>query len=300
MTSPYALKVATSVLIYIALGLGLNVIVGLSGLLHLGFAAFYGVGAYAYALLGHYLGWGFWVCLPLGGLAAALLGLALGLPVIRLTGDYLAIVTLGFGEIFRLLLTNLDVTFGPRGIGQIAPPGFFGLDLNQTFKPFLEANIGLNPAMDLNKVWIYLIVLGLVALSVKVASRLENSRLGRAWLALREDEIAARAAGVNIAFTKLTALALGSFFAGLAGVIFAAQITFINPPSFSFMESIYILVIVVLGGQGSIPGIILGATIITVLPEFLRGSDNYRLLIFGGLLVLMMVFRPQGLLKRGR
>jgi branched-chain amino acid transport system permease protein len=290
--------VGTSVLIYIALGLGLNIIVGLSGLLHLGYAAFYGVGAYVYAMLGHYLGWGFWVCLPLGGLAAALLGLALGLPVIRLTGDYLAIVTLGFGEIFRQLLTNLSLTNGPRGIDQIAPPGFFGLDLNLTFKPFFVAKLGLNPAMDLNKVWIYLIALGLMVLTVKVAQRLERSRLGRAFLALREDEIACQAAGVNVALTKLTALTLGSFFAGLAGVIFAAQITYINPSSFAFMESIYILAIVVLGGLGSTPGVVLGAVIITILPEFLRGLDHYRLLIFGGLMVLMMVFRPQGLIKR--
>jgi branched-chain amino acid transport system permease protein len=301
-SSPYGLKVATTALIYVTLGLGLNIVVGVSGILHLGYAAFYAVGAYTYALLGYYYGWGFWVCLPLGGLGAALLGLALGLPVRRLSGDYLAIVTLGFGEIVRLLLTNFEFTMGPRGIGDIAPPSFFGLDLGTQVQPFLTSQLGLSldPDLDLNKAFIYVIALVLVTGTIVVVYRLENSRLGRAWLALREDEIACQAVGINQARAKLTALALGGAFAGLAGVVFAAQISFINPASFTFMESIFILAIVVLGGLGSIPGVILGALVITSLPEFLRGAENYRMLIFGGLMVLVMIFRPQGLIKSQR
>ncbi|MDR1086255.1 MAG: high-affinity branched-chain amino acid ABC transporter permease LivM [Deltaproteobacteria bacterium] len=298
--SPYAVKILTTALIYITLGLGLNIVVGVSGLLHLGYAAFFAVGAYVYGLLNYYFGWGFWVCLPLGTLSAALAGLLLGLPVIRLTGDYLAIVTLGFGEIVRLLLTNSSLTMGPRGIGNIPPPGFFGLDLNEKFRPFLVEHLALNPYMDLNKIWIYLIILLIVVLTTIAALRLENSRLGRAWLALREDETACQSVGISPSQAKLTALTLGSSFAGLAGVVFAAQITFIAPSSFSFMDSIYILTIVVLGGMGSISGVIAGAAVISCLPEFLREAEEYRFLIFGALMVLMMVYRPQGLIRSVR
>jgi branched-chain amino acid transport system permease protein len=290
----------TTALIYITLGLGLNVVVGVSGLLNLGYVAFYAIGAYTYALLGYYFGWSFWVCLPLGALLSTLMGLLLGLPIIRLSGDYLAIVTLSFGEITRLVLTNLDVTRGPRGISGIKPPSLFGINLNGAPKDFLVKTVNLTPDLDLNRVLIYLIILALVAVTILCVYRLENSRLGRAWLALREDEIACQAMGVNRTRAKLTAFALGSTWAGLAGVVFASQITFINPSSFSFMESIMILSIVVLGGMDSIPGVVIGAAVLILLPEQLRAFSSYRMLIFGALMVLMMVFRPGGLIQSVR
>ncbi|MDR1050387.1 MAG: high-affinity branched-chain amino acid ABC transporter permease LivM [Deltaproteobacteria bacterium] len=300
MASPYVVSVMVTALIYVALGLGLNVVVGVSGLLNLGYVAFYAMGAYTYALLCTQLGWGFWLCLPLGALTATLMGLLLGFPVIRLSGDYLAIVTLSFGEITRLVLTNLAVTNGPRGISNIRPPGFFGLNLNGGPKDFLVSTLGMNPAMDVNKVLIYFVILGLVVLTIVCVFRLENSRLGRAWLAMREDEVACQAMGINRVSAKLTAFALGSTWAGLAGVVFASQITFINPASFSFLESIMILSIVVLGGMGSIPGVIIGAAVLIILPEQLRFISQYRMLVFGALMVLMMVFRPGGLIQSVR
>jgi branched-chain amino acid transport system permease protein len=299
-SSPYIVYIVISALIYITLGLGLNIVVGVSGLLNLGYVAFYAVGAYVFALLNHYFGFSFWVCLPLGALTATLLGLLLGLPIIRLSGDYLAIVTLGFGEIARLVLTNLELTHGPRGIGNISPPGFFGLDLNLKLKPFLVKYLNVDPAMDANNVFIFFIILAIVVLTIICVFRLENSRLGRAWLALREDEVACQAMGINRTKTKLTAFALGSTWAGLAGVVFASQTTFINPSSFSFMQSVMILSIVVLGGMGSIPGVIIGASVLILLPEYLRNYANYRMLLFGAIMVLMMVFRPGGLIQSVR
>jgi branched-chain amino acid transport system permease protein len=298
--SPYLVNIITGALIYITLGLGLNVVVGVSGLLNLGYVAFYAVGAYVYALLSHYFGLGFWICLPLGALSATVLGLLLGLPVIRLSGDYLAIVTLGFAEIVRLVLVNSELTRGPRGIGNIPQPGFFGLDLEKTFKPWMESALHMNPAMDLNKVFLYFIILAVVVLTIVCVFRLENSRLGRAWLALREDEVACQAMGINRTRAKLTAFALGSTWAGLAGVVFASQVTFINPTSFTFMQSVMILSIVVLGGMGSIPGVIVGAAVLILLPESLRQFKDYRMLLFGGLMVVMMVFRPGGLIQSVR
>ncbi|MDR1309929.1 MAG: high-affinity branched-chain amino acid ABC transporter permease LivM [Deltaproteobacteria bacterium] len=300
LSSPYLVNVMVKALIYVSLGLGLNVVVGVSGLLNLGYVAFYAMGAYTYALLGQYLGLGFWVCLPLGALVATLMGLLLGFPVIRLSGDYLAIVTLSFGEITRLVLTNLDITRGPRGISNIRPAGFFGLDLNGPIKDFLVAHLGVEKDMDINKILTYFIILGLVILTIICVFRLENSRLGRAWLAMREDEVACQAMGINRTRAKLTAFALGSTWAGLAGVVFASHLSFINPPIFSFLESIMILSIVVLGGMGSIPGVILGALVLIVLPEQLRAFSQYRMLIFGALMVLMMVFRPGGLIQSAR
>ncbi|MDR2302812.1 MAG: high-affinity branched-chain amino acid ABC transporter permease LivM [Deltaproteobacteria bacterium] len=300
ISNPYSVNVLITCLIYVTLGLGLNVVVGVSGLLNLGYIAFYAIGAYTYALLNHYFGLSFWICLPLGGLTATLMGLLLGFPVIRLSGDYLAIVTLSFGEITRLVLNNLNITNGPRGISYIKPPGFFGLDLNGAPKDFLVNYLGVDPGMDVFKVFIYFIILALVILTIVCVFRLENSRLGRAWLAMREDEVACQAMGINRTRAKLTAFALGSTWAGLAGVVFASQITFINPASFSFLGSILILSIVVLGGMGSIPGVILGAIVITALPEQLRFFSQYRMLLFGALMVLMMVFRPEGLIKSTR
>ncbi len=300
--SPYAVNTLITALIYISLGLGLNIVVGVSGLLNLGYVAFYAIGAYTYALLHHYFGLGFWVCLPLGALASTAMGLLLGFPVLRLRGDYLAIVTLGFGEIVRLLLINLgDITMGPRGIGNISPPGFFGLDLNKNVKPALLDWIPtMDPNLDMNKAFLLFIMLAVVIMTIVVVFRLENSRLGRAWLALREDEIACQAMGIDRTKAKLTAFALGATWAGLAGVVFSAQVTFINPTSFTFMQSVMILSIVVLGGMGSIPGVIIGALVLIILPEYLRTFSDYRMLIFGALMVLMMVFRPGGLIQSVR
>jgi branched-chain amino acid transport system permease protein len=300
--SPYTINTLITALIYISLGLGLNIVVGVSGLLNLGYVAFYAIGAYTYALLNHYFGLGFWICLPLGALASTVLGLMLGFPVLRLRGDYLAIVTLGFGEIVRLLLVNMgDITMGPRGIGNIAPPGFFGLDLNKSLKPpLVEWVPTMDPNLDMNKAFLLFIMLLVVIMTIVVVFRLENSRLGRAWLALREDEIACQAMGIDRTRAKLTAFALGATWAGLAGVVFAAQVTFINPTSFTFMQSVMILSIVVLGGMGSIPGVIIGALVLILLPEYLRAFSDYRMLIFGALMVLMMVFRPGGLIQSVR
>ncbi|MDR2368825.1 MAG: high-affinity branched-chain amino acid ABC transporter permease LivM [Deltaproteobacteria bacterium] len=300
ISSPYTVNVMVTALIYVTLGLGLNVVVGVSGLLNLGYIAFYAIGAYTYGLLNHYFGLSFWVCLPLGGLTATLMGLLLGFPVIRLSGDYLAIVTLSFGEITRLVLNNLTVTRGPRGISYIQPAGFFGIDLNGAPKEFLVNYLRVDPAMDINKIFTYFIILCLVIVTIIFVFRLENSRLGRAWLAMREDEVACQAMGINRTRAKLTAFALGSTWAGLAGVVFASQITFINPASFSFLGSILVLSIVVLGGMGSIPGVILGAIVLSALPEQLRFFSQYRMLLFGALMVLMMVFRPGGLIQSTR
>ena len=299
--SPYVVHVFITALIYITLGLGLNIVVGVSGLLNLGYVAFYAIGAYTFALLNFYFGLGFWLCLPLGALTATALGLLLGFPILRLRGDYLAIATLGFGEIVRLVLVNTELTQGPRGIGNISPPTLFGLDLNSKVKPFLlEALPTMSPGLDLNKALIFFVILGLVILTIIAVFRLENSRLGRAWLALREDEVACQAMGINRTRAKLTAFALGATWAGLAGVVFASQVTFINPTSFGFMQSVMILSIVVLGGMGSIPGVIIGALVLILLPEYLRSYDNYRMLLFGALMVLMMVLRPGGLIQSVR
>ncbi|MDR2199356.1 MAG: high-affinity branched-chain amino acid ABC transporter permease LivM [Deltaproteobacteria bacterium] len=300
ISSPYGVNVYITALIYITLGLGLNIVVGVSGLLNLGYVAFYAVGAYTYAILNAQFGLSFWVCLPLGALSATLLGFILGLPLLRVSGDYLAIVTLGFGEITRLVLTNIAITNGPRGIANIPPPSLFGFDLNQSVKPFLLKLGLIHSRTDLDKVLIYLIILMAAILTVAAVHRLENSRLGRAWLALREDETACQAVGVNRAGAKLTAFTLGSTWAGLAGVVFASQISFINPQSFTFMQSVMILSIVVLGGMGSIPGVVCGAVILILLPEYLRFFADYRMLLFGLLMVVMMVFRPEGLIKSAR
>lgn len=285
MTSSYQVSILTTALMYVMLGLGLNIVVGLAGLLDLGYVAFYAVGAYAYALLNHHFGLGFWVCLPLAAVLAAVFGILLGFPVLRLRGDYLAIVTLGFGEIIRLILENWnELSFGPSGIAGISRPWFFGMALSPQ-----QANI-----------YMYYIMIALVVLTIFVVNRLGNSRIGRAWIALREDEIACQAMGIDKTRAKLTAFALGATWAGMVGCIFAAKTTFINPASFTFMESAIILSIVVLGGMGSIPGVILAALILILLPEYLRTFSQLRMLIFGASMVLMMVFRPQGLIRRGR
>ncbi|RLC07434.1 MAG: branched-chain amino acid ABC transporter permease [Deltaproteobacteria bacterium] len=279
--SMYQTNIMTTALIYVVVGLGLNIVVGLAGLLDLGYVAFYAVGAYSYALLNHHFGLGFWMALPLGAMFAFLFGVVLGFPVLRLRGDYLAIVTLGFGEIIRLVLENWNAfSFGPSGIANIPRPGFFGMDLS------LSQSI----------TYVYFVMIGLVIFTVFVVKRLQDSRLGRAWIALREDEVACQAMGIDKTRTKLSAFALGATWAGIGGVVFAAKTTFINPASFTIWESIIILCVVVLGGMGSILGVILGALVLILLPEYLRAFSEYRMLIFGATLVIMMVFRPEGII----
>lgn len=280
--SPYQTNIMTTVLMYVMLGLGLNIVVGLAGLLDLGYVAFYAVGAYAYALLSHHFGVGFWLALPVGALLGALFGILLGFPVLRLRGDYLAIVTLGFGEIIRLILENWnEFSFGPSGIAHIPRPTFFGIEFS------------LHSA----SVYLFFIMIVLVILTIFIVKRLQDSRIGRAWIALREDEIACQAMGIDKVRTKLTAFALGATWAGMVGVIFAAKTTFINPASFTFLESAMILSIVVLGGMGSVTGVILGAFVLILLPEYLRAFSDFRMLLFGALMVIMMVFRPQGIIS---
>ena len=278
----YHVNVMVSALIFVVLGLGLNITVGLAGLLDLGYIAFFAVGAYTYALLSKNLDLGFWTCLPLGGVMGMLFGIVLGFPILRLRGDYLAIVTLGFASITKIVLENWDTVFGgAAGIANIPRPDLFGIELDGRQKA----------------IYTYYIVLALVALTIVVTNRLKNSRVGRAWMALREDEIASVAMGVDMAQTKLSAYALGAFWAGLVGVVFAAHNSFINPDSFTFMDSAMILAMVVLGGMGSILGVIIASLALKLMPEYLRAFAEYRMLVFGAVMVLMMIFRPQGLIN---
>ncbi|WP_026957598.1 high-affinity branched-chain amino acid ABC transporter permease LivM [Aliagarivorans taiwanensis] len=304
MVSRGSVDLATLTLIYVMLGLGLNVVVGLAGLLDLGYVGFYAVGAYSYALLAAE-GWGFWTCLPIAGAMAALFGFLLGFPVLRLRGDYLAIVTLGFGEIIRLLLNNLtELTGGPNGISGIAKPTLFGLEFNRklkdggfdTFHNFFD--ISYNSQYKV--IFLYLMALLLVVLTIIVINRLLRMPIGRAWEALREDEIACRSLGLSPTVVKLSAFTIGAAFAGFAGSFFAARQGFISPESFTFIESAIILAIVVLGGMGSQIGVILAAIMMTVLPELAREFNEYRMLMFGLMMVFMMIWRPQGLLPMSR
>ena len=307
---PFAVSRGTAdlgilVLIYVILGLGLNIVVGLAGLLDLGYVAFYAVGAYTYALLHQYLGFGFWAALPLGALLAATFGFVLGFPVLRLRGDYLAIVTLGFGEIIRILLNNLTgLTGGPNGIGGIPDPTLFGMEFGHRVKE--EGHTLFYKVFDIpydggyKVIFLFLIALVFALLTVFVIRRLIRMPVGRAWEALREDEIACRSLGMSRTHIKLSAFTLGAFFAGFAGCIFAAKQGFISPESFNLYESVIVLVIVVLGGMGSQIGVILAATILTVLPEEARFLQEYRMLLFGLMMVLMMIWRPQGLLPMKR
>lgn len=285
LASMYHTSIITTALIYVILGLGLNVVVGLGGLLHLGYAAFYAVGAYTYALLHFHFGLSFWLALPLGALFSGILGLLIGFPVLRLRGDYLAIVTLAFGEITRLILENWnDFSFGPSGIANIARPGIAGIKMRLPQATIL----------------IYFIAIGMVAITIFIVYRLENSRIGRAWEAMREDEIASQSMGIDLTKTKLLAFSIGAVWAGFVGVLFAAKTTFINPASFTVWESITVLCVVVIGGMGSIPGVIVGALLFTLLPEFLRSVSEYRMLVFGITLVIMMIFRPGGMIQKTR
>jgi branched-chain amino acid transport system permease protein len=293
----YWLDLAILIVTYTMLGFGLNIVVGLAGLLDLGYVAFYAVGAYSYALLAHYFDLSFWICLPLAGIVAAFAGILLGFPVLRLRGDYLAIVTLGFGEIIRLILLNWqDLTGGPNGISGIPRPSFFGLPFNSSEHGF-AATFGLSYSATHRVVFLYYLILALALLTNWVTLRLRRLPIGRAWEALREDEIACRALGINTTTTKLTAFAMGAMFGGFAGAFFATRQGFISPESFTFSESAFVLAIVVLGGMGSQLGVAVAATVMLGAFELLREFDQYRMLVFGAAMVAIMIYRPRGLVS---
>ena len=302
-------RIVDVALLFIMLALGLNIVVGFAGLLDLGYIAFFAVGAYAYALLAspqfgvHFP---FWVLLPLGALVAAVFGVLLGAPTLRLRGDYLAIVTLGFGEIIRIFLNNLNrpfnITNGPLGITLIDPLSVGGVALSKTYT---VAGVTIAPV----HAYYYVFLLCAVA-SIFISMRLEDSRIGRAWIAIREDESAAKAMGINTRNVKLLAFAMGATFGGVAGGLFASFQGFISPESFTLLDSIMVLCMVVLGGMGNVAGVVLGAFLLTALPEALRyvgplqqewfgrvlvDPSDLRMLLFGAALVLMMLFRPAGL-----
>ena len=294
------LDIAILVITYVMLGWGLNIVVGLAGLLDLGYVAFYAVGAYSYALLAEHFGMGFWVCLPFAGVMAASAGILLGFPVLRLRGDYLAIVTLGFGEMIRIILLNwYDFTNGPDGISGIPRPTFFGLPF--TARPpegteSFHSYFGLSYAPIDRIIFLYYLILILALITNLFTLRIRKLPVGRAWEALREDEIACRSLGINPRNTKLTAFAIGAMFGGFGGSFFATRQGFISPESFTFIESAVILAIVVLGGMGSQIGIVFAAILLIGLPEFFRELQQYRMLAFGAAMVLIMVWRPEGLL----
>ncbi len=310
----YIIDLGTSVLIYVMLGWGLNVVVGLAGLLDLGYVAFYAVGAYSFALLALHFDLSFWACLPLAGLFAALFGIILGFPVLRLRGDYLAIVTLGFGEIIRIVLLNWqDFTGGPNGLSSIPRPSFFGAPIarsapegqtpfHEFVAPVMEpiaalfgGEWGFAPIHRI--VWLYYIILALALVTNAFTLRIRRLPVGRAWEALREDEIACRSLGINPTNTKLSAFAIGAMFAGFAGSFFAARQGFVSPESFTYIESAVILAIVVLGGMGSQIGVVVAAAFLILIPEFGRDFAQYRMLLFGLAMVLVMIWRPQGLVS---
>jgi branched-chain amino acid transport system permease protein len=296
----YVVDTATTVLIYVMLGWGLNVVVGLAGLLDLGYVAFYAVGAYTYALLSTQFGWSFWQALPVAGGMAALFGVILGWPTLRLRGDYLAIVTLGFGEIIRIILVNwTELSGGPNGIASIPRPSFFGLpfkppsdDGSLTFAQYF--GVEYSPAHRL--IFLYYLILVLALLTNLFVSRLRKLPIGRAWEAVREDEIACKALGMNVTNVKLSAFAIGAMLGGFAGVFFASRQGFISPESFVFTESAIILAIVVLGGMGSQLGVVLASLVLVLLPEIGRDFAEYRMLLFGLAMILIIVWKPGGLL----
>ncbi|HQF30968.1 MAG TPA: high-affinity branched-chain amino acid ABC transporter permease LivM, partial [Hyphomicrobiales bacterium] len=293
----YILDLAILVLTYVMLGWGLNIVVGLAGLLDLGYVAFYAVGAYSYALLAQYFGWSFWLCLPVAGILAAMWGVTLGFPVLRLRGDYLAIVTPAFGEIIRVVLLNwYNFTGGPNGISGIPRPSFFGLEFSRDENGF-AAFFGLDYSAIHRIIFLYYLILILALITNLVTLRLRRLPIGRAWEALREDEIACRSLGINTRNTKLTAFAIGAMFGGFAGSFFATRQGFISPESFVFMESALILAIVVLGGLGSQLGVVIAAVVMIGGFELFRDLAEYRMLVFGLAMVLIMVWRPRGLIS---
>lgn len=275
--SNYTLEILTNSFLYIVLCLGLNIIVGYAGLLDLGFAAFFAVGAYSVGILTSKFGWNFWLAIPPALLLTVVVRVIIGAPTLRLRSDYLAIVTLGAGEMIRIIARNMkDLTGGASGLIGIQRPSIFGLELNQISH-------------------YYYIFLILAILAVFASDRLENSRLGRAWKYVRDDEDAAEAMGIDRVAVKLSAYIIGALFAGLAGCFYAAKMTAISPETFQFMQSIMILVAVVLGGMGKIAGMVVGALAMVLFPEIFREIGSMRMLVFGVILIVMMIFRPQGL-----
>ncbi len=284
------------VLTYIMLGWGLNIVVGLAGLLDLGYVAFYAIGAYSFALIAQHFDVGFWIALPLAGMIAAMWGLILGFPVLRLRGDYLAIVTLAFGEIIRIVLLNwYTFTNGPDGISGIPQPTFFGLEFKRG-PDNLPGIFGMKYDSAYKQAYFFYIILALALITNFITLRLRKLPIGRAWEALREDEIACRSLGINTTNTKLTAFAIGAMFGGFAGSFFATRQGFISPESFTFIESALILAIVVLGGLGSQVGVVIAAIVMIGGFELFREFANFRMLIFGALMVTIMVWRPRGLI----
>ena len=292
----YFLDQGIVILTYVMLGWGLNIVVGYAGLLDLGYVAFYAVGAYSFALLAFYFGLSFWICLPLAGILAATWGIILGFPVLRLRGDYLALVTIAFGEIIRLVLINWsDFTGGPNGISNIPRPSFFGLEFERGEGGFADFfGLAFSPVHRI--IWLYYIILVLALITGAVAARLRKLPVGRAWEALREDEIACRSLGINTIKTKLSAFAIGAMFAGFAGSFFATRQGFISPESFNATESFLILAVVVLGGLGSQLGVVIAVIFLNTVFE-LRELAEYRMLIVGLSMVLIMVWKPRGLIS---
>ena len=290
------------VLTYIMLGWGLNVVVGLAGMLDLGYVAFYAVGSYSFALIATEFNWSFWICLPLAGVFAAFFGVLLGFPVLRLKGDYLAIVTLGFGEIIRIILINwYDLTNGPDGISGIPRPTFFGLDFtrnppegSESFHTFFNLEYsGMHRI-----IFLYYVILILALITNYITLKIRKLPVGRAWEALREDEIACKSLGVNPTNTKLTAFAIGAMFGGFAGSFFATKQGFISPESFTFIESAIILAIVVLGGMGSQTGVVLATIFLIGFTETFRELEQFRMIAFGAAMVLIMLYKPKGILDQ--
>ena len=290
----YMIDVGITCLIYVCLGLGLNIVVGLCGLLDLGYIAFYAVGAYTYSLLNLTFGISFWAALPLGIVLGMVAGCIIGYPTLKMRGDYLAIVTLGFGEIVRLVLNNWDaLTAGPNGLFGMKRPALYYPSFTEDGFAWASYYLKSLPAL-------YYCILIIAILTIIGVRRLDNSRIGRAWIAIREDEVAAELSGVPTTWIKLLAYALGAAFASVAGAFFAAKLSYTNPNFFLFMESCIVLCIVVLGGVGSIPGIVIAAFVLIAAPEVFRGLENYRMLAFGGIMTTMMIIKPEGLIPASR
>ena len=286
----YHIDLMTNVGIYVLLAMGLNVVVGFAGLLNLGYAAFFAIGAYTYALLNLHWGFPFWIGLPLAGCVSMFFGFIIGIPSIRVRGDYLAITTLGFGEIVRIAFNDLDEWTG-------GPNGLLGIDRPKIWLPSFKGGFHLETwSFSVNATPYFYLTLFLVAVVAYLLFKMSDSKIGRALVAIREDELAASCMGVPPLKTKLYAFGLSSFIAGVAGCVFASKQTIVTPDSFDFVLSVLILAMVVLGGLGNIWGAALGALLLGILPELLRSFAAYRMLIFGLLMILMMIFRPQGLL----
>jgi branched-chain amino acid transport system permease protein len=290
----YMIDVGITCLIYVCLGLGLNIVVGLCGLLDLGYIAFYAVGAYTYSLLNLTFGLSFWAALPLGIVLGMIAGCIIGYPTLKMRGDYLAIVTLGFGEIVRLVLNNWDsLTAGPNGLFGMKRPALYYPSFGEDGFTWVTYYLKSLPSL-------YYFILVIAILTIIGVRRLDNSRIGRAWIAIREDEVAAELSGVPTTWIKLLAYALGAGFASVAGAFFAAKLSYTNPNFFLFMESCIVLCIVVLGGVGSISGIVVAAFVLIAAPEVFRGLENFRMLAFGGIMTTMMILKPEGLIPASR